>query len=155
MPVWKWMQWVEEQRTVFIWPILIRCLLYAGHCGGIDGYLEWDPWPPVASRLGKKDTQWTALQSGTLVLSEPERWAVWAEERVCVQGQWQITLETERGKKIVRGLECFGRGVGFCSGGCGEPWKSKGRTNKLLEDAEQKNKLSADTKYNCSLSCSI
>lgn len=111
--------------------LIIRCSLW-----GTYGSLRWDPWPPKASRLDKKHTKLTTIPSGTLVLSELETSVVWPEQRVCVRG-------------FVRGLECLGHEVGFCSGGCGEPLKSEGKTNKLLEDSEQKTELFSDTKYNC------
>ena len=64
-----------------------------------------------------------------------------------------MKLETLRGNKLCH--ECFRHEVGFCSGGGGEPLKSKGKTKKLLEDSEQKTKLLSDTKYNCSFRYSI
>lgn len=60
----------------------------------------------------------------------------------------------ERGE-MVQGLEWLGHKVGFRSRGCEEPLKSEGKTNKLLEDSEQKNKVFSHTKYNCSCRDSI
>ena len=134
-------------------PNLISCSFYADHNGE-------NVWISKTVFLAcrnlqtrfKKHTKLATIPRLTLVLSELEFCSLARIATLCMRFV-QNEVRNLRGIKFCH--ECLRHEVGFCSGGSGEPLQSKGKTNKLLEDSEQKTKLFSDTKYNCSFGYSI
>lgn len=93
------------------------------------------------SRLDKRHTKFTTIQSSTLVLSENYRICSLANiVGLCMGFVGDKGGNRER-EKIVQCLICLGHEVDFCSRDCEEPLQFKGETKKLLEDSEQKSKI--------------